>query len=199
VDEVLSSCHEDVEKASECLHQLQQAAASINQRGQESKVGVGEPSQELNGRAAEAQSEAEEATTSVLESELDCHSQLRNQCVDYLVSLLSSATSVVEAKEVAGRTLKMFQRKAILSTNCMRQFQEVLKENAILKRAVAIQNEKIVSEKDQHMKIINGVKQLISSRDEQLRNLEVANYSLRAHIKQMNPNSQTMNPNRYIL
>jgi hypothetical protein len=60
--------------------------------------------------------------------------------------------------------------------------EEALRENAILKRAVQIQNAKLqeASAKDQELA---GLKQLLGQYQERLRHLELSNYSLALHLQ----------------
>jgi DNA-binding protein H-NS len=63
------------------------------------------------------------------------------------------------------------------------KLEEALKENHILKRAVQIQNARVqeASQKDQEIQHLN---QVINQHREQLRNLELSNYSLSLHLQQ---------------
>eukprot|EP00213_Chloropicon_mariensis_P001232 CAMPEP_0197471594 /NCGR_PEP_ID=MMETSP1309-20131121/2559_1 /TAXON_ID=464262 /ORGANISM="Genus nov. species nov., Strain RCC998" /LENGTH=176 /DNA_ID=CAMNT_0043009457 /DNA_START=309 /DNA_END=839 /DNA_ORIENTATION=+ len=68
------------------------------------------------------------------------------------------------------------------------QVQELQKENSILKKAVAIQNEKLALEEERKVeaaKLANVLRQALAQAHEQIRQLELANYSLKAHVKQM--------------
>lgn len=71
--------------------------------------------------------------------------------------------------------------------------EEALRENAILKRAVQIQNAKLqeASVKDQELA---ALKQLLGQYQERLKHLELSNYSLALHLqKATDGNSATVN------
>jgi hypothetical protein len=79
------------------------------------------------------------------------------------------------------------------SSGSQARAEEALRENAILKRAVQIQNAKLqeASAKDQELA---GLKQLLGQYQERLRHLELSNYSLALHLqKATDDRSQTAN------
>ncbi|CAN4098410.1 unnamed protein product [Withania somnifera] len=59
----------------------------------------------------------------------------------------------------------------------------IFRDNAILKRAVAIQHERQKELNDKNQEVLQ-LKQLIAQYQEQLRTLEVNNYSLKMHLQQ---------------
>ncbi|KAF5787130.1 putative ubiquitin system component Cue, UBA-like superfamily [Helianthus annuus] len=68
------------------------------------------------------------------------------------------------------------------------QIEVLLRENAILKRAVAIQHER-QKEYDERNIEVQQLKQLLSQYQEQVRTLEVNNYALTMHLKQAQGNN----------
>lgn len=74
------------------------------------------------------------------------------------------------------------------------QMTAVLSQNAVLKRAVAIQHER-QKEFDERSHEVQGLKQLVLQYQEQLRTLEINNYALQMHLKQAQQSSSM--PGRY--
>uniref|UniRef100_A0A0E0ACD9 CUE domain-containing protein n=1 Tax=Oryza glumipatula TaxID=40148 RepID=A0A0E0ACD9_9ORYZ len=68
------------------------------------------------------------------------------------------------------------------------QLTVVLRENAVLKRAVAIQHER-QKEFDERSQEVQSLKQLVVQYQEQLRTLEINNYALTMHLKQAQQNN----------
>ncbi|KAI6689931.1 hypothetical protein NL676_026759 [Syzygium grande] len=75
--------------------------------------------------------------------------------------------------------------KSLQKENMMlkEQMEAVLRENTILKRAVAIQHERQKEHEDKNREL-QHLKQLVSQYQEQLRVLEVNNYALLMHLRQ---------------
>ncbi|KAK3130907.1 hypothetical protein QOZ80_6BG0499520 [Eleusine coracana subsp. coracana] len=74
------------------------------------------------------------------------------------------------------------------------QLTVVLRENAVLKRAVAIQHER-QKEFDERSQEVQSLKQLVLQYQEQVRTLEINNYALTMHLKQAQQNNSI--PGRY--
>jgi len=130
-------------------------------------------------------------------------SQMRNQLVDYILSTSASARDACCAKDSLSKALGVYQKKVVsfLRSKHKQEVAELEREHSILKRAVAIQNEKLVHEKEESAKTANVCRQVVSTYQDQIRQLEVANYSLKAHLKQMMTSSQGISahqPNRDI-
>ncbi|XP_060172769.1 uncharacterized protein LOC132603644 [Lycium barbarum] len=116
--------------------------------------------------------------------------------VDCFVREMMTATSIDDARARATRLLEGLE-KCISSRagaeaaqnfhkeNIMlqQQIEVLLRDNAILKRAVAIQHEhrKESNERNQE---VQQLKQLIAQGKEQLRALEINNYALKMHLRQ---------------
>ncbi|WMV35151.1 hypothetical protein MTR67_028536 [Solanum verrucosum] len=64
------------------------------------------------------------------------------------------------------------------------QIELILRDNIILKRLVAIQHERQKEHNDDRIQEVQQLKQLIAQYQEQLRTLEVNNYSLKMHLQQ---------------
>lgn len=116
--------------------------------------------------------------------------------VELFVREMMSATSVDDAKSRATGALEVLE-KSICSragAEVMQSFQKenmtlkeqvevLIRENTILKRAVAIQHER-QKEYDQRSQELQHLKQAVAQYQEQLRTLEVNNYALSMHLKQ---------------
>ncbi|KAJ0865571.1 hypothetical protein HanRHA438_Chr12g0541941 [Helianthus annuus] len=112
--------------------------------------------------------------------------------VELFVTEMTSATSIDDARLRAMHVLvtleKSISERAVgdaaetLSQVFKGQIEVLLRENAILKRAVAIQHER-QKEYDERTVEVQQLKQLLSQYHEQLRTLEVNNYALTMHLK----------------
>ncbi|XP_076892454.1 uncharacterized protein LOC143544185 [Bidens hawaiensis] len=115
--------------------------------------------------------------------------------VDLFVGEMMSASNIDDARTRASRALKMLEKSiyervtteahGLKQENMMmkEQLQALIQENSLLKRAVAIQHERQKEYEDRGQELHN-LKQMVSQYQEQLRTLEVNNYSLTMHLKQ---------------
>ncbi|GLT75015.1 hypothetical protein SLA2020_467720 [Shorea laevis] len=121
--------------------------------------------------------------------------------VDLFVREMMSSTSVDDAKSRASRLLEILEKaiskragddaaQNFQKENVMlkEQIDALVRENSILKRAVAIQHER-QKECDEKNQELQHLKQLVSQYQEQLRTLEVNNYSLTMHLRQAQQSS----------
>ncbi|KAK9078252.1 hypothetical protein SSX86_002309 [Deinandra increscens subsp. villosa] len=121
--------------------------------------------------------------------------------VELFVTEMTSATSIDDARLRAVRVLESLEKsiteraagdaaEALHKENIVfkEQIEVILRENAILKRAVAIQHER-QKEYDERTVEVQQLKQLLSQYQEQLRTLEVNNYALTMHLKQAQGNN----------
>ncbi|KAH6771916.1 hypothetical protein C2S52_005347 [Perilla frutescens var. hirtella] len=121
--------------------------------------------------------------------------------VDLIVKEMMSATSIDDAKSRAARVLESLEKSISVQTggkvaevfhkeNMMlkEQIEALLKDNAILKRAVSIQHER-QKEYDERNAEAQQLKQLLAQYQEQLRTLEVSNYALTMHLRQAQQSS----------
>ncbi|KAF8068413.1 hypothetical protein HT031_002102 [Scenedesmus sp. PABB004] len=113
--------------------------------------------------------------------------QTAEQWVDALVQEMAAAQDFADARGRAGKMLQAFE--AFVSARAKDapgggagRLDEALRENAILKRAVQIQNAKLqeAAAKDQEL---SGLKQVLGQYQERLRHLELSNYSLALHLQ----------------
>ncbi|XP_076882495.1 uncharacterized protein LOC143530976 [Bidens hawaiensis] len=121
--------------------------------------------------------------------------------VELFVTEMTSATSIDDARLRAMRVLESLEKsiteraagdaaETLQKENILfkQQIEVILRENAILKRAVAIQHER-QKEFDERTVEVQQLKQLLSQYQEQLRTLEVNNYALTMHLKQAQGNN----------
>ncbi|XP_024979983.1 uncharacterized protein LOC112516951 [Cynara cardunculus var. scolymus] len=121
--------------------------------------------------------------------------------VELFVTEMTSATSIDDARLRAMRVLESLERSIsehaggeaaenLRKENLLfkEQIEVLLRENAILKRAVAIQHER-QKEYDERTQEVQQLKQLLSQYQEQLRTLEVNNYALTMHLRQAQDNN----------
>lgn len=115
--------------------------------------------------------------------------------VDLFVREMLSASNIDDARTRASRALELLEKsicervtteaRGIQQENMMmkEQLQALIQENSLLKRAVTIQHERQKEFEDRGQELHN-LKQMVSQYQEQLRTLEVNNYSLTMHLKQ---------------
>ncbi|EMS68254.1 hypothetical protein TRIUR3_03383 [Triticum urartu] len=127
--------------------------------------------------------------------------------VDLFVREMSNASDMDDARARASRALEALTKsilegagaeaaQSLHQENMMlkEQMTAVLSQNAVLKRAVAIQHER-QKEFDERSNEVQGLKQLVLQYQEQLRTLEINNYALQMHLKQAQQSSSM--PGRY--
>ncbi|KAG5602069.1 hypothetical protein H5410_033439 [Solanum commersonii] len=117
--------------------------------------------------------------------------------VELFVREMMSATSTDDARVRATIVLESLEKSisASASAEAAQNFQKenmmlkeqielILRDNSILKRLVAIQHERLKEHNDDRTQEVQQLKQLIAQYQEQLRTLEVNNYSLKMHLQQ---------------
>lgn len=115
--------------------------------------------------------------------------------VELFVREMVNSTTMEEARTRASRALEFLEKsinertaaeaQGLQQENVMlkEQLQALIQENTLLKRAVSIQHERQKEYEDRSQEVHN-LKQMVSQYQEQLRTLEVNNYSLTMHLKQ---------------
>ncbi|XP_016553210.1 uncharacterized protein LOC107852687 isoform X1 [Capsicum annuum] len=116
--------------------------------------------------------------------------------VELFVREMMSATSTDDARTRATRVLGSLEKsisdgaRAAAAQNFRKenvmlkeQIEMIFRDNTILKRAVAIQHERQKEFNDKNQEV-HQLKQLLVQYQEQLRTLEVNNYSLKMHLQQ---------------
>lgn len=115
--------------------------------------------------------------------------------VELLVSQMMNAGDLESARARAMHTLEAFEKTVISRTSAVmeenqkeigalkEQNRGLMHDNQILKRAVAIQHERQQDHEGRALEL-QQVKQLLSQYQEQVRTLELNNYSLTLHLRQ---------------
>ncbi|BBN19268.1 hypothetical protein MPTK1_8g09210 [Marchantia polymorpha subsp. ruderalis] len=131
--------------------------------------------------------------------------------VDLLVREMLSASDLEDARMRATRLLEAFEKTVASRTGVItevvrkenmalkEQLQGLLRDNHILKRAVAIQHERQL-EHEERSRELEAVKQLLTQHQEQLRSLELNNYALTLHLRKAQEGSSIpgrFHPNLY--
>jgi len=127
--------------------------------------------------------------------------------VDLFVREMSNASDMDDARARASRALEALTKSIVQGAGAeaaqslhqenmvlKEQMTAILSQNAVLKRAVAIQHER-QKEFDERSHEVQGLKQLVLQYQEQLRTLEINNYALQMHLKQAQQSSSM--PGRY--
>ncbi|CAH8378883.1 unnamed protein product [Eruca vesicaria subsp. sativa] len=138
----------------------------------------------------------------------DNHSASANDWVALLVREVTQSSGTDDAKARAQRVLgalekvlsaraheeagKKFQEESVA---VQQQMEALIKDNTVLKRAVAIQHERQKALEDANQQL-EFLKQLIPQYQEKVRNLEVNNYALKMHLEQME-HGNSMMPQRF--
>ncbi|PHT52328.1 hypothetical protein CQW23_06790 [Capsicum baccatum] len=127
--------------------------------------------------------------------------------VELFVGEMMNASNIDDAKARASRTLEMLEKSicarateeaaGFQQENMMlkQQLEALIRENAILKRAVSIQHERQKEYEDRGNEL-NQLKQSLAQYQEQLRTLEVNNYALSMHLKQAQQSNNSI-PGRF--
>ncbi|KAK9130645.1 hypothetical protein Sjap_011132 [Stephania japonica] len=183
----LEECGDDMDSSIKRLNELCVASAEENLR---SSVAKEEISLQVTGGVSPQDL-----------SSADFSPQKGSDWVELFVKEMINASSLDDARTRASRVLEFLEKSirdhvgAEIVENTQKenmilkgQMEVVLRENTILKRAVAIQHER---QKDYDEKNVEReqLKQLLAQCQEQLRKLEVNNYALTMHLKQSQQNS----------
>ncbi|KAL6972865.1 hypothetical protein U1Q18_027040 [Sarracenia purpurea var. burkii] len=187
LERVLIECGNDLNAAIKSLHELSLGRVEGNlDSAEESNVNL----------------EKGIATTDEDRAPLAGHSAENNlhmdgvEWVELFVREMMSATSMDDARSRAKRLLEILEQSICVrasaetsqsyhNENAMfkEQIEVLVRENTILKRAVAIQHER-QKEYDDRTREVQHMKQLLLQYQEQLRTLEVNNYALKMHLQQ---------------
>uniref|UniRef100_A0A0A9FRQ5 CUE domain-containing protein n=1 Tax=Arundo donax TaxID=35708 RepID=A0A0A9FRQ5_ARUDO len=194
IEKALEECGNDLDSAINCMHNrhVQSAECDVAHVYQ-SPVGMsteGEMPAEgiLDGNEVAAPVQSIPGAESLPSS--------NTEWVEILVNEMVSASDTDDAKARASRVLEVFERsltsrigaealQSFRKENSVykEQFEAVIRENTILKKAVAIQHER-QKEHDERNQELQQLKQLVAQYQEQVRSLEVNNYALSMHLRQ---------------
>ncbi|XP_010253231.1 PREDICTED: uncharacterized protein LOC104594581 isoform X2 [Nelumbo nucifera] len=116
--------------------------------------------------------------------------------IDIFVQEMMNATDLDDARGRAATILEAFERNVVAQARTLEEeiaslrenLQSLLKDNQILKRAVAIQHERNL-EQEEKVREVQQLKNLISQYQEQVRTLELNNYTLKLHLQRAQESS----------
>ncbi|KAG5378768.1 hypothetical protein IGI04_026610 [Brassica rapa subsp. trilocularis] len=182
LERAIEECGDDLDSAIRSLNQLR--LESTNQNPEEAKVEGSEKEQVLN---------------------LD-----GTEWVELFVREMMSASDMNNAKDRASRALQALDKSikaragadaamqsSLQQENSMlkQQLEATVQENSLLKRAVVTQQKRQRETEDESQEL-QGLRQMVSQYQEQLRTLEVNNYALTLHLKQALQNNSSI-PGRF--
>ncbi|CAN4096550.1 unnamed protein product [Withania somnifera] len=194
VEKALEECGDDLNSAIKRLNELRLGSGDNLRPVAGTSAAKHESSSQFLTQGAATTTKGETASAEDLSAAKVVHLE-GTEWVELFVGEMMSASNIDDAKARASRTLEMLE-KAICARpteavcgfqqeNMMlkQQLEALIQENAILKRAVAIQHDRQKEFEDRGNEL-NQLKQSVAQYQEQLRTLEVNNYALSMHLKQ---------------
>ncbi|KAF8107817.1 hypothetical protein N665_0116s0024 [Sinapis alba] len=187
LEQAIEECGDDLDSAIRSLNQLR--LESANQNPEEAKVEGGG-----GGSSGKEQVLNLDGT----------------EWIDLFVTEMMSASDMKDAKERASRALEALEKSikaragadaalqsSLQQENLMlrQQLEAIVQENSLLKRAVVTQQKRQRETEDQSQEL-QGLRQMVSQYQEQLRTLEVNNYALTLRLKQAQQNNSSI-PGRF--
>jgi hypothetical protein len=187
LERALDECGNDLDAAIKSLHELSLKYAEGNSEiAEESNSNMGKGTATTDGDTAPPANPSAQNNLPLNGAEW----------VELFVTEMMSATSIDDARSRATRVLESLEKSISVRAgadatqsyhkeNMMlrEQIELMLRENSILKRAVAIQHERQKEYEDRSQEV-QHLKQLVSQYQEQIRTLEVNNYALTIHLQQ---------------
>jgi len=206
VTAVLAECGNDIDAAIRRLNQLRiasDAAAAAQQQDQQQQAGqqqhgAREPQQQQQQDQASTSNAAAVAAAPAASAAAAEGPQTADQWIDALVGEMAQATNIPDARGRAGKLLHAFEQ--FVSARVVPQaggaapqlqarLDEAQRENAILKRAVQIQNARMQESATRDQEL-GALKQAVVQYQERLRHLELSNYSLALHLQKATGDAQ---------
>ncbi|KAJ4950751.1 hypothetical protein NE237_027583 [Protea cynaroides] len=192
LERALEECGNDLDYAIKSLNELR-----LGSTDRELGSAVGKPAPNID---AQIPSQAGVVNGDVASSEdpLDLNNLQMDgsEWVELFVREMMTASNMDDAKARASRVLEVLEKNIHARAGAeaaqsfhkenmtlKEQVEALIRENTILKRAVAIQHERQKEYEDRTQEL-QHLKQLVSQYQEQLRTLEVNNYALTMHLRQ---------------
>lgn len=185
LEKVLDECDNDLDAAIKRLHDLSLGYGQVNSGPPE------EPNADVE--KAVANGEAAPSTNHPSQQNPEMGGA---EWVELFVREITSATNIDDARSRATKVLESLEQSISVragvaavqtyhkeNTMLKEQIELLLRENSVLKRAVAIQHER-QKEYDDKNQEVQHLRQLIHQYQEQMRTLEVNNYALTMHLRQ---------------
>ena len=114
--------------------------------------------------------------------------------INLLVHEMSAASDMADAKRRAAEVLRAFEQAVMQHSE--QQHGDLSRENALLKRAVAIQNSRLQELMGREAEV-NELRATVEAAKGRVHALEVQNYALQVHLKQAtDAGSAAMSPGR---
>ncbi|KAG5569515.1 hypothetical protein H5410_059281 [Solanum commersonii] len=205
VERALEESGDDLDSAIKCLNELRLGSGD-NRRPVAGSSGATHDSSSQAFTQGATISNGETPSAEDLSSAKVVH--LRGtEWVDLFVGEMMSASNIDDAKARASQALEALEKTicarateaacGFQKENMMlkQQLEALIQENAIFKRAVAIQHERQKEFEDRGNEL-NQLKQSVAQYQEQLRTLEVNNYALTMHLKQAQQSNNSI-PGRF--
>ncbi|KAL4194563.1 hypothetical protein AMTRI_Chr05g69290 [Amborella trichopoda] len=198
LERALEACDDDLDSAIRSLNELRLGSAERNLLSPITKFDakMGTTSQVSSEGLADGGEDAgpEETAPSELPSD-------GSEWVELFVREMMNASDMDDARARASRVLEVLEKSIVSRAGALaaenlhkenlvlkEQLEVLLRENSILKRAVAIQHERQKEYEESGRELAN-LKQLVSQYQEQVRTLEVNNYALTMHLRQAQQSS----------
>ncbi|KAF8397517.1 hypothetical protein HHK36_016434 [Tetracentron sinense] len=192
VETVLNTHNNKIEDAIESLHVLclGDATSKTESQNLDSMV-IGNGSADPDGESSqtsEQKAEDLQDNNSIFESRNPTDG---SKWVDIFVQEMKNATDLDDARGRAARILEAFERSVVSHSNAAEEqefaslkehLHSLLRDNQILKRAVSIQHERNL-EQEEKASEVQQLKHAISQYQEQVRTLELNNYTLKLHLQ----------------
>lgn len=202
LEKALEASGDDLDSAIKRLNELrlESAGAILSATVCESEKGI--PSAlKLSAEGTASNGHLDIATENPPATDNSQTSHHSSEWVELFVKEMMSSSDIDDARARASKALEVFE-KSIMDRvgaeavqnlhreNVMlkEQLAIILRENAVLKRGVAIQHER-QKEFDVRTQEVDSLKQLVLQYQEQLKTLEINNYALRVHLKQAQQNN----------
>mmetsp|Transcript_350 Transcript_350/g.928 ORF Transcript_350/g.928 Transcript_350/m.928 type:complete len:346 (+) Transcript_350:178-1215(+) len=180
IAQVLEACGEDVDAAIRRLNELKLEGGEHGHEDGEVDRGIGIDEK----RVKECDKSGEEASTSMSSVPKQDKIEIKAGWVEALVSEMSQARDVEDAKGRAARVLEgVLQDNAAGPGGGHAADGNLQRENALLKRAVGIQNNKI-HELGEKCKSVDELVAKLEEANHRCQALEMHNYSLQVHLKE---------------
>ncbi|KAG6481510.1 uncharacterized protein LOC122017629 [Zingiber officinale] len=189
VETVLNAHDHKIDDAIKSLHALCLGDGSVNVEGINSILQSSD-----NTVQGVLKSQTFEGNAEVSQNKVSCQpeeSQNGTSWGDVFVKEMMNASDWNDVRTRAMKTLEVFERDIVTRTTAYmekennslkEQLQCLLRDNQILKRAVAVQHECSL-EHEEKIKEVQHLKQVISQYQEQVRALEMSNYTLKVHLQ----------------
>ncbi|XP_031481575.1 uncharacterized protein LOC116251438 [Nymphaea colorata] len=196
LERALEACGNDLDSAIKSLNELRLGERSMASIGSKSENKLGEIAQQSSEVLATNIDESSNCPAPPTDLPSD-----GSEWVELFVREMMNATDVNDARLRASKILEVLE-KSIMSRAgevvskdlhkenlaLKEQVEVLVRENQILKRAVAIQHER-QKEYDERGRELEHLKQLVAQYQEQVRTLEVNNYALTVYLQQAQQSS----------